>query len=220
VLLNRGARLHQATLENTQRKTTRAPAARVKPVRPILQGDKTTESPETGQTSFPNRLDRFRPDRKNATRGNHLFFQPIDLLIHSTDCNQTRIPLLKGSIPKCIQKGGIESQLPRTPFPEFIQKPPSRSCYRGFAGARLPSKEAQGPHTGHPTRIPQRNAPKTSPQKFQEKDPNITKKTRRTQTSLEEPHRIIYAYHETFIQGLASARSSFPLTRSHHEAPS
>jgi hypothetical protein len=39
-----------------------------------------------------------------------------------------------------------------------------------------------------------------------------------TQTSLEEPCRIIYTYHEGFIQGLASTRSSFPLTRSHHEA--
>jgi hypothetical protein len=33
-----------------------------------------------------------------------------------------------------------------------------------------------------------------------------------TQSSLEEPCRIIYTYHESFIQGLASARSSFPLT--------
>jgi hypothetical protein len=37
------------------------------------------------------------------------------------------------------------------------------------------------------------------------------------QSSLEEPRRIIYTYHERFIRGLASARSSFPLTRSHHE---
>jgi hypothetical protein len=43
-------------------------------------------------------------------------------------------------------------------------------------------------------------------------------KTRGTQTSLEEPRRIIYTYHEGFIQGLASARSSFPLTRFHYEA--
>jgi hypothetical protein len=43
-------------------------------------------------------------------------------------------------------------------------------------------------------------------------------KTGGTQTSLEEPRRIIYTYQERFIQGLASARSSFPLTRSHHEA--
>jgi hypothetical protein len=39
-----------------------------------------------------------------------------------------------------------------------------------------------------------------------------------TQSRLEEPRRIIYTYRERFIQGLASARSSFPLTRSHHEA--
>jgi hypothetical protein len=39
-----------------------------------------------------------------------------------------------------------------------------------------------------------------------------------TQSSIEEPRQIIYTYPEKFIQGLASARSSFPLTRSHHEA--
>jgi hypothetical protein len=43
-------------------------------------------------------------------------------------------------------------------------------------------------------------------------------KTGGTQSSLEESRQIIYTYHERFIQGLASARSSFPLTRSHHEA--
>jgi hypothetical protein len=34
-----------------------------------------------------------------------------------------------------------------------------------------------------------------------------------TQSILEEPRRILYTYHERFIQGLASTRSSFP----HHE---
>jgi hypothetical protein len=43
VLLDLGARPNQATLENTQRKTTRALAARVKPVKPLCQ---------TGHTSF------------------------------------------------------------------------------------------------------------------------------------------------------------------------
>jgi hypothetical protein len=52
-----------------------------------------------------------------------------------------------------------------------------------------------------------------------EKAPKITNgETGGTQLSLEEPRQIIYTYHERFIQGLASARSSFPLTRSHHEA--
>jgi hypothetical protein len=44
------------------------------------------------------------------------------------------------------------------------------------------------------------------------------RKTEEAQTSLEEPRRIIYTYHERFIQGIASARSSFPFTRSHHQA--
>jgi hypothetical protein len=39
-----------------------------------------------------------------------------------------------------------------------------------------------------------------------------------TQSSLGEPRRIINKYNERFIQGLASAQSSFPLTRSHHQA--
>jgi hypothetical protein len=42
-------------------------------------------------------------------------------------------------------------------------------------------------------------------------------KTGGTQRSLEEPRRIIYTYQERFIQGLASAQPSFPLTRSHHD---
>jgi hypothetical protein len=46
VLLDLGTRLHQATLKNTQWKTTRAPAAKVKPVRPVSQ---------TGQTGFAKR---------------------------------------------------------------------------------------------------------------------------------------------------------------------
>jgi hypothetical protein len=65
-----------------------------------------------------------------------------------------------------------------------------------------------------------KETPQNFPRKFQEKGPENHQKgkTRGTQSSLEEPRRIIYTYHEWFIQGLASARSSFPLTRSHHEA--
>jgi hypothetical protein len=62
--------------------------------------------------------------------------------------------------------------------------------------------------------------PPKLPHGIAKKDPKNHQKgkTRGTQSSLEEPCRIIYTYHEGFIQGLASARSSFPLTRSHHEA--
>jgi hypothetical protein len=56
VLLDLGTRPNQSTLENTQRKTTRAPAGRVKPVRPLCQ---------TGQTGFA-RLSQ-RPTHQNRS---------------------------------------------------------------------------------------------------------------------------------------------------------
>jgi hypothetical protein len=39
-----------------------------------------------------------------------------------------------------------------------------------------------------------------------------------TQPSLEEARRIIYTYHEGSYKLQLATRSSFPLTRSHHEA--
>jgi hypothetical protein len=69
-----------------------------------------------------------------------------------------------------------------------------------------------------------KNPSKKCPQILPTKNPRKSSenhqkgKTGGTPTSLEEPRRIIYTYHEGFIQGLASARSSFPLTKSHHEA--
>jgi hypothetical protein len=66
VLLDLGARPNQATLENTQRKTTRAPAARLKPVRPLCQ---------TGQTGFA-RLSQ-KPTHQNRS---DLFPKPVTLV--------------------------------------------------------------------------------------------------------------------------------------------
>jgi hypothetical protein len=69
-----------------------------------------------------------------------------------------------------------------------------------------------------------KNPSKKRPQSFPTEIPrkglenHQKRKTGGTQSSLEEPRRIIYTYHERFIQGLASAQSSFPHTSSHHEA--
>jgi hypothetical protein len=67
---------------------------------------------------------------------------------------------------------------------------------------------------------PSKKRPQNFPTEIPRKGPENHQKRKigETQSSLEEPRRIIYAYHERFIQGLASARSSFPLTRSHLEA--
>jgi hypothetical protein len=50
--------------------------------------------------------------------------------------------------------------------------------------------------------------PKLPHENSKKKAPKTTEKgkTGGTQSSLEEPRRIIYTYHERFIQGLASAR--------------
>jgi hypothetical protein len=76
---------------------------------------------------------------------------------------------------------GIVKPMPLPQEHEEHKNHQNRSRYRGFVGARSPSKEEQGPHTRHPTRIPQRNTPKTSPRKFQEKALKITKKNEREQ---------------------------------------
>jgi hypothetical protein len=74
--------------------------------------------------------------------------------------------------------------------------------------------------------------PSTSPTKSQRERPRINHKkiakkglqkspkrrNRRDTPKLEEPHRIIYTYHEGSYKVLLAARSSFPLTRSHREA--
>jgi hypothetical protein len=67
---------------------------------------------------------------------------------------------------------------------------------------------------------PSKKRPQNFPTENPRKDPENQQKgkTGGTQTSLGEPRRIIYTYQEGCIQGLASAQSSFPLTRSHHEA--
>jgi hypothetical protein len=69
----------------------------------------------------------------------------------------------------------------------------------------------KSPSKKHPQIFPTKNPRKGS-------ENHQKGKTGGTQPSLEEPRWIIYTYHERFIQGLASAWSSFPLTRSHHEA--
>jgi hypothetical protein len=57
--------------------------------------------------------------------------------------------------------------------------------------------------------------PRKSPRKGSEN--HQKERTGTTHPSLDEPYRIIYTSQRD-IHGLASARSSYPLTRSHHEA--
>jgi hypothetical protein len=65
-------------------------------------------------------------------------------------------------------------------------------------GEESKGKEPRGAHAYIPHQIPKRKVSKSLQENHQEKALKITKKGKRgrTQTSLEEPHRIIYTYHE------------------------
>jgi hypothetical protein len=165
---------------------------------------------------------------KNSTRGKNSNLQAIDLPIRSTDQSETLgivgvprgLPLARSSVPKTHsikrnRKSTLKNTFPRKPPKTPKSKPFQSVCWikitkqRGTRSSYVTSNK--NPSKKHP-----QNFPTEIPRKGSE---NHQKgKTEGTQSSLEEPRRIIYTYHERFIQGLASAQSSFPLTRSHHEA--
>jgi hypothetical protein len=165
---------------------------------------------------------------KNSPRGKNSNLQAIDLPIRSTDQSETLgivgvprgLPLARSSVPKTHsikrnRKSTLKNTFPRKPPKTPKSKPFQSVCWikitkqRGTRSSYVTSNK--NPSKKHP-----QNFPTEIPRKGSE---NHQKgKTEGTQSSLEEPRRIIYTYHERFIQGLASAQSSFPLTRSHHEA--
>jgi hypothetical protein len=130
------------------------------------------------------------------------------------------LPLVRSSVPKTHSikrnpKSTLKNTFPRKPLKTPKLKLFPRVCWskitkqRGTTSSYMTSNK-------NPTKKRPQNFPTKIPRKGSE---NHQKgKTGGMQTSLEEPCRIIYTYHERFIQGLASARSSIPLTRSHHEA--
>jgi hypothetical protein len=100
------------------------------------------------------------------------------------------------------------------------RKPQNRAPLLPDLGGESQGKEPRHVHTYIPHQIPKRKVSKPPQENRQDKAPKITKKgeTGETQLSLEEPHRIIYTYHEDSYKVLLASRSSIPLSRSHHEA--
>jgi hypothetical protein len=188
-------------------------AHRDKPVKPVW---------ETGQTGFAWAAE------KNIARGKNPTHQAIDLPIRSMDQSETLgtvgvprgLPLSKSSVPKTHsikrnRKSTLKNTFPWKPPKTLKSKPFRRICWINITKKR-------GTRSSYVTS--NKNPSKKRPQNFSTKIPrkgseNHRKgKTGGTQSSLKESRRIIYTYHERFIQGLASAQSSFPLTISHHEA--
>jgi hypothetical protein len=130
------------------------------------------------------------------------------------------LPLARSSLPKTHSiKRNWMSTLENT-FPRKTPKTPKLKPFQRVCSSKITRK--RGTRSTYVTS--NKNPSKKRPQNFPTEIPrkgskNHQKgKTGETLTRLEEPRWIIYTYHERYIQGLASARSSFPLKRSQHEA--
>jgi hypothetical protein len=130
------------------------------------------------------------------------------------------LPLARSSVPKTHsinmnRKSTLKNTFPRKPPKTLKSKPFQRDCWskitkqRGTRSSYMTSNK--NPSKKHPQNFPTENPRRGS-------ENHKKGKMGEAQTSLEEPHRIIYTYHERFIQGLASTRLSFPLTGYHLEA--
>jgi hypothetical protein len=89
---------------------------------------------------------------------------------------------------------------------EQLEKPPNRGRFKGVLWAKSPAKEAQGPHTRHPTRIPQGNALKKSAKKITTKGSENHQKGNR-----ERQHKALGNHAESSIHTMkVHTRSSLP----------
>jgi hypothetical protein len=106
------------------------------------------------------------------------------------------------------------SSNPRTP-----KTPKSSPLTYGFGRAitapRTTKDSRKFPPLNHQEQGP-KNSPRKPPREGSENRHQEQSGT--TQQGLEEPHRIIYTYQEGSYKVWLAARSSNPLTRSHHEA--
>jgi hypothetical protein len=142
----------------------------------------------------------------NRTRGSTPPNSTPGLSIHSTDSNKTLgtvgtphgHSIAKLWSPKLVELKGIEGFLPRTKQTLGQRKPPNRASLLTDLGGESKGKEPQkGSRIYLPPNPKEKGleiTPRKSPRKGSE---NHQKgKSGRTQISLEEPHRIIYTYHE------------------------
>jgi hypothetical protein len=139
---------------------------------------------------------------KNTTRGKNSKLQAIDRLIRSTDQNlgivgaPRGLPLARSSVPKTHSiKSNRKSTLKNT-FPWKPLKTPKSKPFRTVCWIKI-SKE-RGTRSSYVTsnKNPLKKHPQNFPTEISRKDPENNQKGRTggTQSSLEEPRRIIYTY--------------------------
>jgi hypothetical protein len=184
---------------------------------------------KTGQTCFPNRSDRFRPDRQEKHNPRKPPLLPTNRSPDSPNGLQPNFGARwttswATSISRDPSWNASKREESKVNYQEHLfrvhPKTTKSNMFRRVCWSKITKQ--RGTRSSYvtsnkkPSKKRHQNFSKEIPRKSSE---NHQKgKMGRTQTSLEEPRQIIYIYHERFIQGLASTRSFFPLTRSHHEA--
>ena len=129
--------------------------------RACQKSSQTATVTKTGQTGL------VKTDGKNASRGKHLFFQPIDLPIHPTDCNQTSgegglplgQPLSQGIHPEMHPKGRNRKSTAENTFFRVHPKTIKSKGFRGVCGgkyhqAKVPKVLIRDPHKQNPKETP------------------------------------------------------------------
>jgi hypothetical protein len=106
-------------------------------------------------------------------------------------------PLPSYGPPKLVESRGIEGFLPRTHQTLGQQKLLNQASFLTNLGGESKGKEPRRVHAYIPNKSP-KNGLEISPRKSLRKGSENHQKGKpgRTQTSLEEPRRIIYTYHE------------------------
>jgi hypothetical protein len=142
----------------------------------------------------------------NRTRGSTPPKPTPDLPIHSTDSNKTlrlvgtphghSIAKLRSTKTRWIKRNWRISAK-NTPNPKTTKTPKSSPYSHGF-GSGIKGKRTTKGSCIHPPTNPQQNGLEISPRKMTRKGFKNHQKGKpgRTHTSLEEPRRIIYKYHE------------------------
>jgi hypothetical protein len=124
---------------------------------------------------------------KNSTRGKNSNLQPIDLPIRSTDQSETLgivgvprgLPLARSSVPKTHSIKRNRKSTLRNTFSRKPPKTPKLKLFRRVCWIKITKKRGTRSSYVTSNKNPQRNALKSSPRKFQEKAPKITKKEKR-----------------------------------------
>jgi hypothetical protein len=121
--------------------------------------------------------------------------------------------------PNILNQEESKISTKNTTFPK-PRKTPKSSPFTHRFGRGITRKGTTKGSCIHPAPNLKEKGLKTATRKSPRKDyENHQKgKTGETQSSLEEPCRIIYTYYEGSYKVYLASRSSIPLSRSHHEA--